>query len=82
MEADSLGRAYYNLCEEKRRILSDALYIPVPEKIRQFEQEQCSADDLPYEMIGEIYTNKGEQVRSKSEKIIADELYRRGIPYH
>lgn len=29
----------------------------------------------------EIYTEKGERVRSKSEKIIADMLYRRGIPY-
>lgn len=29
----------------------------------------------------EFYTIKGERVRSKSEKIIADELYRNGIPY-
>lgn len=29
----------------------------------------------------EIYTNNGERVRSKSEKIIADELLRRNIPY-
>ena len=31
--------------------------------------------------IQEIYTEKGERVRSKSEKIIADKLYRMGIPY-
>ena len=29
----------------------------------------------------EIYTEKGERVRSKTEKIIADKLYREGIPY-
>ena len=29
----------------------------------------------------EYYTIKGERVRSKSEKIIADELYRYQIPY-
>ena len=29
----------------------------------------------------EIYTEKGERVRSKSEKIIADKLYLMGIPY-
>ena len=29
----------------------------------------------------EYYTIKGERVRSKSEKIIADELFRKGIPY-
>ncbi len=28
-----------------------------------------------------IYTEKGEQVRSKSEKILADYFYHRGIPY-
>ena len=30
---------------------------------------------------GEFYTKKNERVRSKSEKIIADELTRYGIPY-
>ncbi len=30
---------------------------------------------------GEYYTHKGERVRSKSEKIIADALYTNGIPY-
>lgn len=34
-----------------------------------------------YEGIPEIYTEKGERVRSKSEKIIADKLYYLGIPY-
>lgn len=29
----------------------------------------------------EIYTERGERVRSKSEKIIADKLYQMGIPY-
>ena len=29
----------------------------------------------------EIYTDRGERVRSKSEKIIADKLYRENIPY-
>ena len=31
--------------------------------------------------IPEIYSERGERVRSKSEKIIADKLYRNGIPY-
>lgn len=31
--------------------------------------------------ITEIYTERGERVRSKSEKIIADKLYLLGIPY-
>ena len=31
--------------------------------------------------IKEIYTDRGERVRSKSEKIIADKLNIRGVPY-
>ncbi len=34
------------------------------------------AEDYP-----EIYSEKGERVRSKTEKIIADKLYKEGIPY-
>ena len=33
------------------------------------------------ENASEIYTDRGERVRSKSEKIIADKLYREGIAY-
>ena len=39
-------------------------------KKKKFEGEVC-----------EIVTEQGERVRSKSEKIIADKLYRLGIPY-
>ena len=34
-----------------------------------------------YDEIQDFYTEKEERVRSKSEKIIADKLYRLGIPY-
>ena len=33
------------------------------------------------ENFPEIYSDRGERVRSKTEKIIADKLYREGIPY-
>ncbi len=33
------------------------------------------------EGVPEIYSERGERVRSKSEKIIADKLYKAGIPY-
>ena len=37
---------------------------------------------IPFEENApEIYTDRGERVRSKSEKIIADKLYRENIPY-
>ena len=43
--------------------------------------------NVPYEKLGfkkddpEFYTDRGERVRSKSEVLIANELYRHGIPY-
>ena len=47
--------------------------------------EQWLAVDYPRKLFGEntpeIYTMKGERVRSKSEKIIADTLFRYDIPY-
>ena len=47
--------------------------------------EQWLAVDYPRKLFGEdtpeIYTMKGERVRSKSEKIIADTLFRYNIPY-
>ena len=37
--------------------------------------------ELDMTQISNIITEKGEQVRSKSEKIIADKLFMKGIPY-
>ncbi|MBQ9701134.1 MAG: hypothetical protein IJV71_11030 [Lachnospiraceae bacterium] len=55
-------------------IISDEEYIKqwleVPYKGKNFDE------DMP-----EIYTDRGERVRSKSEKIIADKLHSLGIPY-
>ena len=46
------------------------------------EWEQCEYRGKEFWDDGvEIYTDKGERVRSKSEKIIADKLYRENIPY-
>lgn len=82
LESGVLDSAFHSLCEGKQKLLIDVLYYPLSERMKNFEMETYEENRLPYEMIGEIYTNKGEKVRSKSEKIIADELYRRGIPYH
>lgn len=50
------------------------------EKIRRFEGEAYESKPIDDER-NEFYTNKGERVRSKSEKIIADHFERRGILY-
>lgn len=60
------------------------LVIPVEKTIAQKYEEWLNAEYQGKgfkEGIPEIYTEKGERVRSKSEKIIADYLYRRGIEY-
>ncbi len=65
-------------------------------KIKSELIEPYAVDDITYrkmwedvqftgkgfmENMPEIYTEKGERVRSKSEKIIADRLYKERIPY-
>lgn len=59
-------------------VLPDAEYAE-----RWLEEHQAMADAYPSTRpkSGEFVTEKGEIVRSKSEKIIADLLYRLGIPY-
>lgn len=60
------------------------LVIPLIESDEQFierwyEEHPGGQNDYPEE--GNIYTAKGERVRSKSEKIIADLFYKYNIPY-
>jgi len=63
-----------------RKELIDASEISDKEYVKQWQSVQYEGksftDDTPV-----IITEKGERVRSKSEKIIADKLYILGIPY-
>ena len=63
-----------------RQKLISPMILTDEEYIRQWLAEEYQgrffAEETP-----EIYTNKGERVRSKSEKIIADALERYAIPY-
>ena len=77
---EKLADVYRNMHKGKQ-ILFRPDYVPVEMKIKEFEAVQ-------YEGLGfregdptDFITGKGERVRSKSEKIIADELARQGIPY-
>ncbi len=56
--------------------------ISLPEQIiRQFNSIQYESKGFRDDDTTEYYTAKCERVRSKSEKIVADELYRYKIPY-
>ena len=70
----------YNKYNSYRRELINPVVLSDEEYIKCWQEEayegKAFADDTP-----EIITERGESVRSKSEKIIADKLYALGIPY-
>ncbi|MBQ9886595.1 MAG: hypothetical protein IJM37_07050 [Lachnospiraceae bacterium] len=76
---DEIEQIYQSSCVERQ-----ALITPIEPTI---EQEVKQWLEQPYEGKGfqegtaEIFTDKGERVRSKSEKILADYFYRNDIPY-
>lgn len=54
--------------------------VPDEEYVRRWEAEEYERKPIA-EGTAEFYTSRGERVRSKSEKIIADSLIALGIPY-
>ncbi len=70
----------YEELNEARKLLVEPRLLSDEEFIKRWLSEEYSgkafADNAP-----EIYTERGERVRSKSEKMIADKLYMMGIPY-
>ncbi|MBE6016684.1 MAG: hypothetical protein E7233_03605 [Lachnospiraceae bacterium] len=73
-------KALYGKMAPERRQLIDPVEIDDDTYVAKWldKQYQPGRFDPGYP---ELITNNGERVRSKSEKIIADELLRRGIPY-
>ena len=71
----------YTKMNEGKRILFDPDIASVSKLVEEFEKE--TYEGLPFDDNDhtEYFTNRGERVRSKSEKIIADELDRRQVPY-
>lgn len=70
----------FDKLNENRKHLVSSLYMTDENFIEEWLKDIPNSTN-PYPIESEIYTNKGEHVRSKSERIIADELYRLGIPY-
>ena len=57
-------------------------YLSYEDMLQRISDKKLNAYDFVFgKDTREYYTIKGERVRSKSEKIIADELFRKGIPY-
>ena len=77
---EELEEAYRKLSKSRKAVVVP-LIKPIEDIIREFESIEYQGKEFNEEDTREYYTSKGERVRSKSEKIIADELCRRGIPY-
>lgn len=74
-----LSNAYDKL-SSKKKMLVEPYIMPDDKYVEKWQAQEYKAkrllDDEPF-----LITDKGERVRSKSEKIIADKLYSMGIPY-
>ncbi len=75
----NLEKIYNDMHAGKRKLITMGI-LSREEKIRRFEEETYESKPIDDER-NEFFTNKGERVRSKSEKIIADHFERRGILY-
>lgn len=79
IDETKLEKIYNKMHPGKRKLITSGI-MSREEKIRRFEGEAYESKPIDDER-NEFYTNKGERVRSKSEKIIADHFERRGILY-
>ena len=77
---ERIEKTYTGMYEGKRVLFKPDI-VPVTKLVEEFEKETDNGLAFDESDHTEYFTNRGERVRSKSEKIIADELDRWGIPY-
>lgn len=78
---DALISDLYHRLPEGKKVLFEPDVMLIDKVIAEFEQSAYEGLGFAEDDRTEFFTNKGERVRSKSEKIIADELARYDIPY-
>lgn len=81
MQTDQKLSDVYRCMHKGKQVLFQPEYSPVEMIIQKFEKEEYVGLGFSENDPAGYITNRGERVRSKSEKIIADELDRQGIPY-
>lgn len=89
-EFDETLKAYEKI-SDKKKMFVEPYVMPDQMYAKKWQEEQITIKEKNMKMVNpqffsgddenEIITEKGEQVRSKSEKIIADKLFMKGIPY-
>lgn len=75
----SLVPIYENLSPDRKELVTPCI-LSDEDFIKEWEDKKYKRKEIG-DNVPEIYTEKGERVRSKSEKLIADKLFMMGIPY-
>ncbi|MGN0306936.1 MAG: hypothetical protein ACI4DN_01840 [Lachnospiraceae bacterium] len=78
-ERTDLKKVYQKISPHRRELISPAI-LPEEEYIKAWQEVKYNNKGYKEE-TPEIITERGERVRSKSEKIIADKLNLMGVPY-
>lgn len=81
LEKYRLDEVYAKLHPARRQLVKPYIK-PLEDLAEEFEKLEYKGKGFAEDDATAYFTEKGERVRSKSEKIIADTLYRRGILYH
>lgn len=90
-ELKQLEKLYHNYSEktcesiygrfiEERKNLVNPIWLPDDEFVKKWEQVEYDRKGFQ-EGSPEFYTDKGERVRSKTEILIANALYKNNVPY-
>lgn len=72
----------YELLSASRKELVLPYIMPEQDYVAAWEKEEYIPKKIEVDEDFGMYTEKGEAVRSKSEKILADKFYLMNIPYH
>ena len=75
-----INNSYQSLCNARKNLITP-VFQPLEKKIQNFLTDQYPAGSFHEEDRSEFYTVNGERVRSKSEMIISNLLYRYDVPY-
>lgn len=75
----TVSGAYSKLSDARRSLVTPLVLTDEEFLAEWYEKHQGSANPYPNGSV--VYSERGEAVRSKSEKILADLFFRHGIPY-
>lgn len=76
---DEIEKIYFNENKERQKFIRP-IELTWEQKLEEWKAREYKGKEFP-EGVPVILTEKGERVRSKSEKIMADYFYRNGIEY-